>query len=109
MPKPKHHVLVCTNERPAGHPKGSCMENGAQAVLEKFQLEREMNDLWGTMMVTRTGCMGPCDMGPTVVVYPDGVWYVKVSPEDVSEIIESHLQNGKPVERLLIPKKVWGE
>jgi (2Fe-2S) ferredoxin len=109
MPKPKHHVLICTNSRPQGHPKGSCAENGADEVLEKFQMEREMNNLWELMMVTRTGCMGPCDMGPTVVVYPEGTWYVKVKVEDVNEIIENHLMNGKPVERLKIPKHVWGE
>ena len=60
------------------------------------------------MLVTKTGCMGRCSTGPTVVVYPDGVWYMKVQPEDVSEIIESHLKNGKPVERLRPKERFWG-
>ncbi len=47
-------------------------------------------------------------MGPTVVVYPDGTWYKQVLPEDVSEIVEGHLKNGKPVDRLKLPDEMWG-
>jgi (2Fe-2S) ferredoxin len=50
-----------------------------------------------------SGCLDQCEHGPTVVVYPDGVWYGRVTPDDVEEIIDSHIVNGKPVERLLIP------
>jgi len=52
--------------------------------------------------------MGPCSMGPVVVVYPDGVWYKGVKPDDVEEILESHIMNGKKIERLEIPDDMWG-
>lgn len=90
------------NQRPPGHPKGSCQTVGASSVLEAFYGELEKRDLFGHVMVTGTFCMGPCDKGPTVVVYPEGVWYGKVTPEDVTEIVNGHLQQGQPVERLRI-------
>lgn len=83
MPKPKYHVFVCQKER------------------------RREKKLLKLMLVTKTGRMGRCSTSPTTVVYPDGVWYMKVRPEDVDEIIESRLKNGKPVERLLLEKKFW--
>lgn len=108
MPKPKYHVLVCVNRRPPGHPKGSCGDSGGQDILEEFQIQRDRKDLYGLMRLTQTGCMGPCQFGPTVVVYPDDVWYGKVAVRDVEEIIESHLLNGKPVERLKLEENIWG-
>jgi (2Fe-2S) ferredoxin len=58
-------------------------------------------ELWGKVQVTTSGCLGPCFDGPTVVVYPEGVWYAGVKVEDVPEIVQSHMVGGKPVERLL--------
>ena len=57
----------------------------------------------GEVLVGATGCLGPCEQGPTVVVYPDAVWYGRVSEADVDEIIESHIVAGRPVERLRLP------
>ena len=51
-----------------------------------------------------SGCLDNCALGPSVVVYPEGVWYGHVRPEDVPEIVESHLVNGVPVERLRLKK-----
>ena len=100
--KPKHHVFVCMNRRPEGHPRGSCSTVGSGPVLEAFAGEVENRGLFEQIFVTGTFCMGPCDQGPTVVVYPEGVWYGKVTPEDVKEIFEQHLLNGSPVSRLKI-------
>ena len=58
-------------------------------------------ELWGRVAVTPTGCLGPCFEGPTIVVYPEGTWYVGVRREDVDEIVESHLVGGRAVERLV--------
>ncbi|MBF0588035.1 MAG: (2Fe-2S) ferredoxin domain-containing protein [Magnetococcales bacterium] len=88
------------NQRPEGHPKGSCQSAGAGGVLEAFYGEMEKRGAFGKVMVTGTFCMGPCMDGPTVVVYPEGVWYGKVKPEDVGEIFDSHLEKGAPVDRL---------
>ena len=108
MPKPAYHIFVCNNTRPPGHPRGSCGENNAMAVMEKFGMGIEQRMLFGKALLSNTGCMGPCSNGPVVVVYPDGVWYKGVQPEDVDEILDSHIVNGKKVERLEIPADMWG-
>ena len=108
MPKPKYHILVCTNSRPPGHPRGSCGEKGAQDVLMKFFAEMETRGLFGEAIVTGTTCVGPCQMGTTVIVYPDAVWYGNVTPAQVPMIMEQHIQKGKPVEALIMPETAWG-
>jgi (2Fe-2S) ferredoxin len=57
----------------------------------------------GTVRANKAGCLDQCEIGPTVVVYPEAVWYGHVTPADVDEIIESHIIGGRPVERLIIP------
>ncbi len=104
MPRPKHHVFVCGNRRPPGHPKGCCQDRGAAPLMQQLQFEVERAGLYGQVAVTATGCLGPCDRGPTMVVYPDGAWYGQVKTDDVAEIVESHLSGGTAVERLLIPE-----
>lgn len=100
--KLKHHLFVCMNQRPATHPRGSCGSLGAGSVFEALGAEVEKRGLFEEVMVTGTFCMGPCDRGPTVVVYPDGVWYGGVKPKDVAEIFDEHLIKGEPVKRLRI-------
>lgn len=107
MPKPLKHVFVCAQSRPPGHPRGSCAQLGCATVLQTFSQQFEANQLHGQFSLTSTGCLGACDIGPTVIVYPDAVMYSKVQPGDVAEIIESHLKGGTPVERLKAPEAVW--
>jgi (2Fe-2S) ferredoxin len=99
--KPERFVFVCTNERPPGHPRGSCIGRGSADVLATF---RDLQGQKGHVhyKVVATGCLEPCLAGPNVVVYPDNVWYGGVTVDDVEEIIEQHLVGGKPVEMLLI-------
>ena len=104
MFKYRHHIFVCINQRPPGHPKGDCASKGSRAVFQKFQEETEKRRLWDSVMVNGTTCLGPCGTGPTVVVYPEGVWYGKVSVQDVEEIMDQHILEGKPVQRLLLEK-----
>ena len=95
----KKHVFVCAGE--------SCRKNGSAAVKEKFMEELKSRNLLrkrmvkGDFMCTDCSSVGFCDIGPAVIVYPDGVWYAHVKPEDVPEIIESHLIKGQVVERLV--------
>jgi (2Fe-2S) ferredoxin len=104
MPKVERHVFVCTNARPAGG-KPSCGARGAAEVLTALQEGvGRRPELWGRVAVTPSGCLGPCFEGPTVVVYPEAVWYVGVTPADVPEIVESHLAGGVPVQRLVRPE-----
>ena len=109
MAKPERHVFVCMNSRPPGHPRGSCGTVGANEVIGKFQEEFEKRNLFGKALVSGSTCVGPCNLGPTVIVYPEGTWYSKVSPDDVAEIVDKHLVNGETVERLLIPEEVWAQ
>jgi len=102
MLKPKYHIFVCTSCRINGQQKGYCHTKGSVDIVTKFMEEVEDRDLGGEVMITNTGCFGICNDGPIVVVYPQGVWYGAVSEEDVEEIIESHIENGKIVKRLLI-------
>lgn len=96
----RRQVLVCTSK--------SCSANGAEAVLEAFKarlIEEHLlfykGDRTGEIQCITCGSVGFCAIGPAVLVYPDGVWYAHVTPEDVPEIIESHLKGGVPVERLV--------
>lgn len=102
MVQPKYHVFVCTSCRPNGTQKGFCHSKEAVAIVQKFMDEIEERDLSNEVMVTITGCFGVCDKGPIVVIYPEGAWYGNVSVGDVPEIVESHLEGGRKVERLLI-------
>lgn len=102
MNKPSRHIFVCTSSRPTGQQKGMCLSKDGVAVMIKFMEELEERDLAGDVFVTNTGCFGLCEQGPIVVVYPDAVWYKNVSPSDVEEIMDSHIEGGKPVARLLI-------
>jgi (2Fe-2S) ferredoxin len=109
MPAParklRAHVFICTNERPPGHPRGCCKEKGSERLVEAFKEELSRRGLKGEIRAQRAGCLDTCEWGPSVVVYPDGVWYGRVREEDVATIVEEHLVNGKPVERLKIPGK----
>ena len=101
MAKIERHFFVCTNTRPA-EGKPSCGARGSAALLTALQEGLGAHpELWGKVAVTPSGCLGPCFEGPTIVVYPEAVWYVGVKPEDVAEIIEQHMLAGRPVERLL--------
>lgn len=107
MPRPERHVFVCVNDRPPTHPKGSCGARGGGDVLRAFAEELDRKMLRGRMALTATGCLGPCDQGANVLVYPEGVMYARVGRDDVAEIVEKHLVGGEPIARLLIPPGYW--
>lgn len=108
MPKPKKHVLVCVQGRPAGHPRGSCQDKACGPVWQAFSDEFAARKLWESgLQLTNTGCLGPCQAGPSALVYPEGLMYVGVTPADVSAIIDEHLLGDRPVERLLAPAELW--
>ncbi|MDA8442135.1 MAG: (2Fe-2S) ferredoxin domain-containing protein [Peptococcaceae bacterium] len=102
MLKPKYHILVCTSSRATGQQKGFCHTKGGVDLMQNFLLEVEERELGSEVMVSNTGCLGLCEQGPIVVVYPDNVWYGKVSVADISVIMDEHIENGQPVERLLL-------
>ncbi|MGB9965120.1 CbiX/SirB N-terminal domain-containing protein [Halobacterium hubeiense] len=85
---PDRHVAVCTNQ--------TCAADGAPAVLERLrQAARDADG--GNVRVTRSSCLGQCGDGPNVAVYPDGVWYQRVEPDDADRIVASHLDRERIV------------
>lgn len=98
--KLKHHVFVCTSCRQNGQQKGMCFSKGANDIVMRFQEAVEEHELSDEVLVTNCGCFGLCSHAPVAVVYPEGVFYAGFTEDDVEEIVESHLEQGKVVERL---------
>ena len=97
-------MFVCVNSRPPQHPKGSCMARGGVDLLKALKEEADKQEVYD-IRIQSSGCLGPCEMGASIVVYgrdsePDGIWYKQVSLDDVPDLVTSHLKNGIPVERL---------
>ncbi len=103
MPKRPYYIFLCINERRPGHPKGCCTSNGSDAVRERFAEVMDREGLRDQLRVVRTSCLDNCSRGPTMVVYPDDVWYQGVQVDDVQEIIDSHIKGGRVVQRLVLP------
>lgn len=95
------HVFFCTNRRPEGHPVGSCGAKDSERLRNLMKKRVEELGL-ADIRINGAGCMGRCAEGPTVVVYPEGIWYAPQTPEDVEEIVTTHLRDGHPVPRLLM-------
>jgi (2Fe-2S) ferredoxin len=79
----KSHIFCCTNRREPGHSRGCCAEKNSEGLRD--------------YMKARVKELGPC-----MVIYPEGVWYSCKTKEDIDEVIREHLQGGKVVERLVI-------
>ena len=90
----RFHIFVCTQQKPEG--VASCPASGSMAVLEELDREIEVRGLRNDVQVTTCGCLGLCDEGPTMVVYPEGVWYRRVQPSDVPEIVSKHCCMANP-------------
>jgi (2Fe-2S) ferredoxin len=103
MPKFAKHIFVCANQREAGNPRGCCDPSGQAALQKIFKKKLAEHGISGDVVrANKSGCLEQCEHGPTVVVYPDAVWYGGVAETDVDEIIESHIMHGQPVERLVL-------
>lgn len=96
----EHHIFCCLNERKPGHERGSCIEGGAQKLFNYLKSRMKELGYKGQIRVNKSGCLDRCELGPVMVIYPEAVWYSYHSFDDIEEIIESHIQGGKVVERL---------
>lgn len=105
MKRFEKHIFICENLRPEGHPRGCCGRKGSAAIREKFKSRLKELGLNSSIRANSSGCLDACEFGPTIVIYPEQVWYGHVTEEDVEEIIQSHIIHGKPVERLMISDK----
>ena len=96
----KYHVFFCCNQRAEG--ESCCNDFGATAAhaYAKGRIAELGVDGEGKIRINKAGCLGRCDQGPVLVVYPDEVWYCYVDQDDIEEIIQQHLVQGTVVERL---------
>lgn len=98
----KKHIFVCTNVRHKDHPKGSCGGKGSESVVDKLRKKIAEIGLSRAVRVNSAGCLGACEHGIAIVIYPEGVWYGGVSEENIEQIVSEHLLKGEIVESLLI-------
>ncbi len=91
--KTQRHVLVCGGT--------GCTSSGSVKIRDVFEKELASNGLSNDVKIVQTGCFGLCALGPVVIVYPEGTFYSQVTPEDVPEIVTTHLVNGELVQRLV--------
>ena len=104
MPPYEKHVFVCVNERPDGHPRGCCSAKQSVEIRARLKKMAAKAGLKGRVRINKAGCLDECERGVTVVVYPEGVWYGRVTLDDVDELFQSHILEGRPVERLRLEK-----
>ncbi|KAF7600579.1 MAG: 2Fe-2S ferredoxin [Candidatus Dactylopiibacterium carminicum] len=96
----KHHVFVCCNQREA---PADCCANHRSSELAAYAKDRAKTlglARGGRIRINRAGCLGRCDDGPILVIYPEGTWYHFDREADIDEILTEHLQHGRIVERL---------
>ncbi|UYN95336.1 MAG: (2Fe-2S) ferredoxin domain-containing protein [Enhydrobacter sp.] len=95
------HVFCCTNRRAAGHPRSSCADKGSEALRDHMKDRAKALGL-KNVRINASGCLDRCELGPTVVIYPEGIWYSCPTREDIDEVLEKHLMRGERVERLML-------
>ena len=102
----KHHIFFCLNERKNG--EASCSQHDAQGAFDHCKSRVKAAGLAGPggVRVNKAGCLDRCAGGPVAVVYPDETWYTFVDQQDIDEIVESHLNHGRVVERLVLAPDV---
>ena len=107
MRKYNKHIFVCVNERSSDNQRGSCAKCGGMDIRMKFVKLINEHGLKGIVRANKSGCLDVCELGPAVVIYPDGVWYTNVQLDDVDEIFQSNIINHKPVKRLVANQNTW--
>ena len=92
------HILCCGGT--------GCTSSGCDAIIKEMEAQLAAHDLKKEFKIIKTGCFGLCALGPIMIIYPEGAFYSRVTPEDVKEIVEEHLVKGRVVKRLLYAETV---
>ena len=96
------HLFVCCNRRPDGHARGSCAAKGSERLRDYMKARAKELGIPG-VRVNMAGCLDRCELGPCLVIYPEGVWYRIGSPADIDLILEQHVVRGGRVAALMLP------
>jgi (2Fe-2S) ferredoxin len=102
MPAFTHHIFVCGNIRAPGHKRGCCDPEGRQELREAFKKELKAAGFGLMARANHSGCLEQCEHGPTVVIYPQGIWYGGVKLEDVPRIVARTILSGEVLNDLVI-------
>lgn len=102
----EHHVFVCCNQRPAGHPRGCCDPTASGELRDCFKKAFKAAGLGATVRANQCGCLDQCEQGPVIVIYPQAIWYGPVTPADVPRIVEETIVGGRILEDLQIPDRL---
>ena len=97
----ERHVFMCINTREPGHKRGCCSEKGSVELRDYMKAKAKQLGIKG-VRVNASGCLDRCEIGPNMVIYPDGVWYRCTSFEEIDEVLQTHLIEGGRVERLML-------
>ena len=97
----RKHVFCCVNERPAAHPRGCCKAKGSEKLRDYMKARAKEFGLTD-VRINSSGCLDRCELGPTMVIYPEGVWYRCRTREEIDEVLRTHLIEGGRVERLML-------
>ncbi|MGE0606413.1 MAG: ferredoxin [Pirellulales bacterium] len=109
MQKFTSHIFVCCNQRSPGHRRGCCDPEGSEALRERFKAELKSRNLSPQVRANKAGCLDQCEQGPTVVIYPQQIWYGRVTPDDVPRIIDETIVGGRVIADLSLEEKAEGE
>lgn len=96
------HIFPCCNRRPDGHKRGSCAARGSEALRDYMKVRAKELGL-PRVRVNQSGCLDRCELGPCIVIYPEGIWYKVETRDDVDEILVVHVRDGGRVARLMLP------
>ncbi len=103
MPVFTSHIFICGNQREPNHPRGCCDADGSETLRAAFKTEVAKRKLGPLVRANKAGCLEQCELGPTVVIYPQGIWYGRVQLSDVARILDETVIAGRILKDLLIP------
>lgn len=105
MPAFTHHIFICCNRRSADHPRGCCDPEGSESLRNAFKSELKRRQLGPLVRANKAGCLEQCEHGPTVAIYPQGIFYGGVTAGDVPRIVEETIIGGRVIASLQIDEE----
>lgn len=99
------HIFICVNQRKPEAARKSCGEAHGLTLVDGIKKELASKGITGKIRVQKAGCLDICDFGPTLVVYPQGTFYVNVQVDDIPELVQKEFVENQRLERLVLQRK----